>query len=150
MASSSPAARSAAERLLARGRGAKALSASGDSLTIAEDVVGALASTLSRWFGVHGYHALITRALADVRLTHPAIATIRVRSPAEPALVGLADAGAVHGIDATLEAVTTVLATIVDLLVRLIGEDLAMNLVEQVMPDVTRNERKAHVEDNLS
>jgi hypothetical protein len=150
MASISPAARSAALRLLARERAAKGLGTPADRLTIAEGVGRALATTLSRWFGPYGYHALLARALADALLTHPVLGSVRVQSPADPTLVGLADAATAHGIDATIEAVTAVLATTVDLLARLIGEELAMNLVEQAMPDVLPGGPKAQAEENLS
>jgi hypothetical protein len=138
MAPLSPAARSAAIRLLARGRAAaEAQEGSPDPLAIAEMVGRQLASTLSRWFGPYGYHALLSRALAVALPTHPALGAVRVHSPTDPILVGLAEAATIHGTEATLEGVTTVLAAIAELLGRLIGDDLAMNLMEQAVPDVT-------------
>jgi hypothetical protein len=151
MAPLSPVALSAAHRLLSRGRAAAvAQEASHGPLAVAEMVGRQLATTLSRWFGPYGYHALLTRALADALRSHPALGAVRVKSPTDPAIVGLADASAAHGIDATMEGVTTLLATMVDLLGRLIGEDLAMNLMEQAVPDVTGRDAKANLEEHLS
>jgi hypothetical protein len=151
MAPLSPAARSVAIRLLARGRAAaEAQQASPDSLGVAEVVGRQLASTLSRWFGPYGYHALLTRALADALVTHPALGSVRVQTPTDPALVGLAEAASTLGVEATMEGVTTVLATIVELLGRLIGEDLAMNLMEQAVPDVTAGDANATAQERPS
>ena len=151
MAPISPAARSAAIRLLARGRAAaEAQQASRDSLGVAEMVGRQLASTLSRWFGPYGYHALLTRALADALVTHPELASVRVQTPADPTLVGLAESANAHGIEATMEGMTTVFATIVELLGRLIGEDLALNLMEQAVPDVTGGGANANAEERQS
>ena len=148
MAPLSPAALSAADRLLSRARAAaNARAVSHDPLDVAEMVGRQLASTLSRWFGPYGYHALLSRALADAVRSHPSLAPVRVQGPTDPVLVRLADAAAANGIDATMGGVTTVLATIVELLGRLIGEDLAMNLMEQVMPEVTSGNESANLEE---
>lgn len=146
MAPHSPAARSAAIRLLARGHAAaKARETSRDPLAVAESVGVQLASTLSRWFGPYGYHALLTRALADALLTHPELADVRVENTSDPVLKGLAEVAAAHGVEATMEAVITLVAGIADLLGRLIGEDLAMNLMEQAVPDVSSGDANAKV-----
>jgi hypothetical protein len=151
MAPLSPAARSAAIRLLERARtAAEAQQASRDPLGVAEMVGRQLASTLSRWFGPYGYHALLTRALADARVTHPELGSLRIETPADPTLVGLAEVAEAHGVDATIAGVTTVYAAIVELMGRLIGEDLAMNLMEQAVPGVTAGDANANVKEHPS
>lgn len=151
MASVSPAARLVADRLLSRGRAAvEAEGGSRDPLAVAEGVGRQLASTLSRWFGPYGYHALLTRALAEASRSHPSLEAVRVPGPADPTLVGLADAAATHGMDETMQGVITILATVVELLGRLIGDDLAMDLMDQAMPDATAADATDHLEERPS
>jgi hypothetical protein len=116
-----------------------------EPLAAVEGVAGALAATLSRWFGPYGYHALLSRALAEATADHPALAAVRVRSPLDPTLEGLSDAARAHGSGATVDALTTVVAGIVELLGRLIGDDMAVNLVELAAP--ARSRTTAHVDD---
>ena len=130
MAPNSPAARELAERLLASG-GQSPLAEGEDSGPLAGAARAGrhLAAELSRWFGPYGYHALLTRALAQVRAEHPALRAVQVGPPAAPYLDGLADAAQAHGPQATLAGVAAVLATLIDLLGRLIGADLAMTFI---------------------
>ena len=143
---SSPA-RAAAQRLLARARTpAEGGSGPGDPIAAAEWVGRALAAELPRWFGPYGYHALLARALAEVVRTNSALAAVRVRGPSDPTLEGLADAARAHG-DAAAEGAAAVLARVIELLGRLIGEDMAVNLVEQAVASTAPNvERVANEE----
>jgi hypothetical protein len=109
------------------------------TVAAAEQATRQLGDALTRWFGPYGYHALLTRALVDARSAHPVLAAVIVRSPLEPLLDGLADGARAHGNAAMTKGVTTVLATVIDLLGRLIGEDMALNLVEQSLPAVAPN-----------
>ena len=138
----SSAARTVAQRLIARadpptvpgGEGVSAdVPRAAAQVAAADRVCRVVADELSRWFGQYGVHALLTRALAEARASHPALATVRVRAPGEPCLEGLADAERAHGAGATSEGVTALLAALIDLLGRLIGEDMAVNLVSEVM-----------------
>lgn len=131
MAPNPPAARALARKLLASATPAPP----GDpesALAAVSRVVRRLATELSRWFGPYGHHALLTRALVEARGDHPVLRSVLVGEPAEPYLVGLADAARAHGIDATLDGVEAVLAAFVDLLGRLIGEDLALAFVDRI------------------
>jgi hypothetical protein len=92
-----------------------------------------LAAELSRWLGPFGYHALLTRALADARVDHPALRGVHVGAPPAPELAGLADAARTHGADAAVEGVEAVLASLIDLLGRLIGDDLAATLIDRTI-----------------
>ena len=104
-----------------------------DPVAAGEWVSRALADSLSRWFGPYGYHTLLTRALAQVREAHPAVAAIHVRSPSDPTLAGLAEAAAAHGTSTITDGITAVISAVIELLGRLIGEDMAVTLVEQAM-----------------
>lgn len=88
-----------------------------------------LAVGLSRWFGPIGSHALLTRALASVRAHHPVLRGVAMTEEAR--LIGLAENASAHGADATHESIVAMFAALADLIGRLIGEDLAMNVLEQ-------------------
>lgn len=140
----SPASRAVAERLLAlAGAPNDAQPATPDPVVGAERVERALAATLSRWFGPYGYHALLTRALAAARPAHPALAEVRVRSPADPTLDGLSDAARAYGGQEALAGFTSVLAAVTELLGRLIGEDMAVHLMEQAVREPSHGIRSA-------
>jgi hypothetical protein len=100
----------------------------------AERVLSALAAVLNRWFGPFGYHALITRSLAEATKAHPLLADVRVRSEIDPTVEGLAHAARSHGNDAVRSATLAVVTALIGLLSRLVGEDMALDVVEQSMP----------------
>lgn len=122
-------ARDTAQRLIARERGAGDTAA--DVVAVAERALRRLSDDLVGWFGPFGAHALVTRALAQARPEHPALAPVRVGGPAAPYFEGLAESGRVHGADAAAAGAVDVLAALVDLLGRMIGDTLATTLVEQ-------------------
>lgn len=86
---------------------------------------------LSRWVGPDGCHALFTRALAQARTDDPALGQIRLHARSEPYIDGVAEAIMAHGDPATAEALESMLAHLVELLGRLIGDDMAMKLIER-------------------
>ena len=123
-----------ARRLLARARAPNGPGSDcHDPIGAADQAFRALARELSRWFGPYAYNALFARAFAETRNEHAALAATRVRSATEPWLEGLAEAASSHGADATTEALSSLLAAIVDLLGRLIGADMAVSLVARAM-----------------
>ena len=147
----SPASRAVAERLLALARSPDhAQGEPPDPVVGAERIDQALAAMLSRWFGPYGYHALLSRALAVARQTHPALDRVRVRGPADPTLEGLSDAARAHGQQESVAAFTSVLAAVTELLGRLIGEDMAVQLMEQAVREATRGSMHADGEEPSS
>ena len=98
--------------------------------------VGDLAEILTRWFGAYGYHALLARAVAQARRTHPALAAVTEGEPLAPALGGLDEAAAAHGVEAAADGIQAVLTAVIALLGRIVGDDMVMYLVEPLM-DVT-------------
>ena len=133
MPSKSPHMREVALRLLTRsgstGHGEGIL----DSASGAEQAFRLLAIELSRWFGFYGYHALLTRALTEARREHPVLSTIQVRSATEPWFEPFPVSDGTHGDGAAIEGWVALLTGVLDLLGRLIGEDLAVKLVSQAM-----------------
>jgi hypothetical protein len=86
---------------------------------------------LSRWVGRDGCHALFTRALAQARTDHPALGKIQLRARAEPYIDGVAETIIAQGDPATAQALEAMLVSLVELLGRLIGDDMAMKLIER-------------------
>jgi hypothetical protein len=87
---------------------------------------------LSRWVGPDGCHALFTRALAETRTEYPAaLVQIQLRARSEPYIDGVAETIMAHGDPVTAEALESMLVRLVELLGRLIGDDMAMKLIEQ-------------------
>jgi hypothetical protein len=116
-------ARNTAQRLIARE--AATPGSPPESAAAAERALRRLTGELAEWFGPLGTYALLTRALAHARAEHPTLAGVTVGTPASPAFEGLAGGAPVPGAAADL------LAWIVELLGRLIGDDLATGLIER-------------------
>lgn len=90
-----------------------------------------VAHSLARWFGPFGCHALLTRALAHARLAHPGLTALRVRSALTPVLDGVAETAQTYGSTATTDGVTAVITGVVDLVGSVIGDDMALQLLER-------------------
>jgi hypothetical protein len=86
---------------------------------------------LSRWVGQDGCHALFTRALAQARTESPALGLIQLHVRSEPYIDGVAATIVAHGDAATAEALESMLAHLIELLGRLIGDDMAIKLIER-------------------
>jgi hypothetical protein len=86
---------------------------------------------LSRWVGTDGCHALFARALAETRPQYPALEKIQLRPRSEPYIEGIADSIMARGDPETAEALESMLIRLVELLGRLIGDDMAMKLIER-------------------
>ena len=122
-------ARELAKRLVAR---AHPKSDGPDSATLA--VQAACERTyrdLARFLGPTGAQALFTRALGLAQVKHPFLKEIRIGHRSAPALEGVTGTIQVHGAAAVAAALIAVLETLLGLLGRLIGDDMATQLVEQ-------------------
>jgi hypothetical protein len=86
---------------------------------------------LSRWVGPDGCHALFTRALAQAQVEYPALGQIQLRARSEPYIDGVAATIMAHGDAATAQALQSMLVHLVELLGRLIGDDMAMRLIDR-------------------
>ncbi len=96
---------------------------------------GDLAAALSRWIGTDGCHALFNRAKSEAEATHPALGGLTLRARAAVYVEGVGAAVEKHGDAATLDGIESMLLGISELLGRLIGADMAKNLIEQGLPD---------------
>lgn len=95
---------------------------------------------LSRWVGPDGCHALFARALAETRTEHPALAQIQLRARSEPYIDGVAETIMAHGDPVTAAALESMLVRLVELLGRLIGDDMAMKLIERSLASSERHD----------
>lgn len=101
---------------------------------------------LSRWVGADGCHALFTRALAQATTDFPALGRIQLRARSEPYLEGVSEAIKAHGDDKTAEALQALLVRLVDLLGRLIGDDMATKLIDRSVTASTRGDSSSQRE----
>ncbi|MFN2397487.1 MAG: hypothetical protein ABR543_02405 [Gemmatimonadaceae bacterium] len=90
---------------------------------------------LSRWVGLDGCHALFTRALAEARTDHPLLQSIQLRPRSEPYVEGVTETIDANGAAQTAEAIESMLVSLIELLGRLIGDDMAMKLIEESVPE---------------
>jgi hypothetical protein len=86
---------------------------------------------LSRWVGSDGCHALFTRARAQARTEYPVLEQIQLRARSEPYIDDVVGTIMAHGDGATADGLESMLVHLVELLGRLIGDDMAMKLIER-------------------
>ena len=84
--------------------------------------------------GEDGTNALLARALARTEADHPALASLRRPERGGIYLDGVVASVEAHGIAAVTAAVVALLAALVDLLGRLIGDDMAIRLIDHDEP----------------
>lgn len=128
---------SLARRLIARQRetaGSTTTKAASAALA-AEEVY----ESLSRWIGSDGCHALFVRARALAVTARPALDMLYLRARAKPYVEKTSDAIGEFGDAATADAIESMLVGMIDLLGRLIGVDMATNLIERSLPDPARD-----------
>ena len=94
----------------------------------AEQGCARLRAVLTRWIGSEGYRALVDRALAQARTEHPAVAGLQCQGGD---LEGVAAALGTHSATEVKEGILALVARLIDLLSRLIGEEMATRLVQQ-------------------
>lgn len=116
----------AAQRIWRRAVGDAALPA--EVAGSANRLSGDLRIGMVRWIGGEGYRALLARALAETRREHPALARLTCVGEDEPAI---RMAVRKHGADAVAAGLVAVLRAMITLLGRIMGDDMAVHLVEQ-------------------
>ena len=125
--------RSAAATELARRlweRAAGDSSAPEDVAVAATRMCTGLRAGLTRWVGAMAYRALIDQALLLARATHPALGSLSCHG--EDGAVTTAAVRA-HGAAEVATAMVALVAALVDLLSRIVGEEMAVELVSQAV-----------------
>lgn len=87
-----------------------------------------LRSGLGRWIGAEGYTTLLEQALDRARPEHPAIRGCGCLGEDEKAIQA---ATARYGANAVVAGMVAVVSTLIESLGQIIGEDMAVRLVEQ-------------------
>ena len=109
-------------------RAAREATTPGEVAEAAERVCTQLRSGLGRWVGATGYRALLDRALGLARAEHPALGSLSCHGGGQPATTAAVRA---HGAAEVTAGMVALVATLIDLLGRIIGEEMAVRLVEQ-------------------
>ena len=114
-----------------------------DVAVAADRICRCLRIGLGRWIGDDGYRALLRRAIQQERVAHPVVSEL----PWQEGTPGLAAAvvGS-RGSAAVTAGVLALLSTLIGLLARVVGEEMAIQLVEQTCSrqgpgDTTEGER---------
>ena len=104
-----------------------------DTTAAADRVCRRVSDDLARWVGTDGCRALFARALAAAQAggRYPVLETVRISGGSVYCLDGLTEGALRHGAAAATEGAAAVLAALIELLGRLIGEDMALDLLEQ-------------------
>ena len=110
--------------------------AAGDTNTLEEVAAAAertctqLQAGLARWVGTEGYRALIDRALLLARAEHPALGSLSCHGGDEPVITAAVRA---HSAAEVATGMVALVAALVELLGRIIGEEMAVELVNQAV-----------------
>ena len=132
----------AAERLWARVAGDTILPE--DLIAPAERICAQLRTGLGRWIGADGYSALLDRAISQTRAAHPVLDRLVGTAGNSPTTRTAARA---YGAAEVAAGMVALVSAVTELLGRIIGEEMAVRLVEQVgapnPPEVVNIKRKA-------
>ena len=108
-----------------------------DSQTVAaalQRTVVRVSENLRDSMGEDGANALLARALARTEAHHPAVKNIRRLNEGGTHLDGVVASVETHGVTAVTAAVEALLGALVEILGRIIGEDMALRLVDPDSP----------------
>ena len=101
----------------------------GEAAAAAEDVHAQLRAGLGRWVGAEGYRALLTRALTLAEEGHPVVGGLSFLGGDESAID---PAGREHGPADVAAGMEALIAALIEVLGRIVGQEMAVRLVEQV------------------
>ena len=94
----------------------------------AEQLFADLRVGLGRWIGAEGYDTLLGRALVLARKEHPSLGSLSGLAEGQPATSAAVQK---HGAGAVSVGLIALVAVLIELLGNIIGEDMAVHLVEQ-------------------
>lgn len=108
-----------------------------------DHVLSLVEAGLRKWVGAEGYAALLNRAIALTAPEHPALSAVDdlgiARSPSSN--------GRVYTPTEVQEGLIALLATLMALLGRIIGESMAMRLIEQIGAPSPRGTVSSNIQD---
>jgi hypothetical protein len=102
-----------------------------DTTAAADRACRRVSDDLASWIGADGCRALFARALATAQASgdHRVLETVRIGSGSVYCLEGLTEGALRYGAQAATEGAAAVLSALIDLLGRLIGDDMALGLL---------------------
>lgn len=128
----SPTATSLARRLIKQG----ATGASQDGpAAAAREACERLYRELRYWVGADGAHVLFRRALARARDEHPSLQRIQLLSRSATLLGDMEESASAHGAADTVAGIEAMLVALLELLGRLIGDDMTLQFAEDSLLD---------------
>jgi hypothetical protein len=87
------------------------------------------------------------RAFSEARVEHPLLESIELRPRSTPYIEGVVETAEKHGAPETDQALAATLVILIEVLGRLIGDEMAKNLIERGLPesadDDSRENRRA-------
>lgn len=103
---------------------------------------------LSKWTGADGGHALLTRAVALAKAKNPELLRNTTVGPRLPTrLEGLTATSSTDGSSAAVQGMESILTELIELLSRLIGDQLAMTLMQPCLANKARDLALARAEE---
>lgn len=99
-------------------------------IAAAERICVQLQAGLVRWIGTEGYRALVHRGLELARAEHPALSRLSCNGSDEQEIAAAVRA---HGAAEVTAGMVALVATLIALLSRTVGEEMAVELVNQAM-----------------
>jgi hypothetical protein len=93
-----------------------------------------VADNLRDSLGEAGWAALLARAFARTEADHPALKNVRRQNEDDIDLDGVVIGVEVHGVASVTAAFEALLAALIEILGRLIGEDMAIRLIDHDAP----------------
>lgn len=102
----------------------------------AERVLRTMQVHLARWFGPDGVNAVLTRALARARAQHIVLSSVELTTDGQVSLH--LRGSSIEGARNLHEALVALISAAVALLERLIGEDLVIRLLQEMIPGTLR------------
>ena len=100
------------------------------TISAAHGVCAQLQTGLARWVGADGYRALLHRALELARAEHSVLKLLSCNGSDEQEIAAAVQA---QGAAEVVAGMVTLVATVIDLLGRIIGEEMAVELVTQAI-----------------
>ena len=103
---------------------------------------------LSKWMGIDGSHALLTRAVALAKAEHPVLLrNAKVGGRSRSWLEGVVDNHSTNGTDAAAEGIESIFTALIELLGRLVGDQIALNLLQPCLPDNVGGNARVRLEE---
>ena len=100
-----------------------------------------LSLRLSPWIGTEGYSALLGRGIVEARASHPILTSLRCDGTDARQIAELV---AIHGAAQVTSAIEGLLNSVVDVLGRIVGSELATQLVAHALEGSTTERTGGH------